>query len=118
MAHMGFFEDMFDPRRSDQGQMVALRQHDANLTSLERDLDEIAASVRQSDEKLQERFAKLKKHFLALRDRVNRVELVTEALFAHFEAKGEIDRDRLRVLMACIDQADGKADGRARNKRT
>ena len=41
-TRMGFFDDMFDARRHDAGQLEALRQHDASLGSLERDLDELA----------------------------------------------------------------------------
>lgn len=100
------------------GQLQALKEHEADLGTLERDLDELAGGMREGDKELHERVSKLRKHFVALRDRLNRVELVTEALFAHFESKGELDRDRLRTLMDELDEKDGKRDGRVRKRVT
>ena len=50
--------------------------------------------------------------------RLNRVELVTEALFMHLEKQGQIDRAGLREMMEQIDARDGETDGRARKRGT
>jgi len=62
------------------------------------------------------RLEKLKQAHLRLRDRMDRVELVTEALFVHLESTGALDGPGLRKLIKQIDAADGKVDGRARKK--
>ena len=115
---MALLDELFDSRLSDEGQRDALDQHDHKLSSIDRDLDEIAAALREGDERLHRRVSKLKKHFDILYRRVNRLELVTEALFAHMEANGEITKQTLRARMGAIDVSDGKRDGRARNRRT
>lgn len=115
---MGFFENVFDPRAQDWGQLQALKKHDGELGMLDDDLHELKQAVKEGDEAAHERVTKLRVHFRVLRTRLNRVELVAEALFMHLESQGQIDRKRLLSLMEEIDARDGEADGRAKKRST
>ncbi|MBW2528377.1 MAG: hypothetical protein JRI23_29650 [Deltaproteobacteria bacterium] len=88
-----------------------------DLRALEDSLEDLG-KLRQAHVKLTKRFEKLKQAHLRLRERAYRVELVVEAIFAHLESQGQMDRDGLRRWMDEIDAADGKQDGRARKRRT
>jgi len=115
---MGFFKNMFDPRRTDFGQMTELRKHEGELEMLDDDLHELKEAVREGREDVLQQVTKLEGRVELVRKRLNRVELVTEALFMHLEKQGQIDRAGLREMMEQIDARDGETDGRARKRGT
>lgn len=63
-------------------------------------------------------FMLLRRQLLANQKRVDRAELVLEAMFMYLENQGLMTRETLAVLIREVDGLDGKIDGRADVKPT
>ncbi len=94
--------------------------HDAqeDLSRVEAEAAGSAEEARQRYDQLAERHQKLKQAHVRLRQRVDRIELVAEALFVHLERTGQLEGGAFAELMQELDAADGKVDGRAKTRST
>lgn len=79
------------------------------------DIEELREQV---SEAARDRPADTSSSVRTLRKRVDQLELMLEALYAHMENKGDIDREKLSDLMIQVDLADGVEDGRIGGDRT
>lgn len=93
---------------------IAETQED--LSRVEAQAAETAEAERQRYDVLVARHEKLKESHLRLRKRVDRIELVAEALFVHLERSGKLEADAFGELMQELDAADGKLDGRVKKR--
>lgn len=60
----------------------------------------------------------LQRRLAATESRLNRTELVLEAMFLYLENQGIVNRETLAMLIREVDELDGKRDGRANVKPT
>ncbi len=119
-----FWDTLFDSEYKQRCDINDAAAELDDMRSVVRDLQHSESTSKSKTAPQQEiyrlelRLEKLKQAHLRLRGRMDRVELVTEALFVHLESTGSLDRSRLRELIEQIDAADGKVDGRARKQPT
>lgn len=73
-----------------------------------RDIDSLLGQVQSSDEWI----VPLRSHLQATQRRVDRLELVCEALVRLLETKGKLGREEIEIMVQRVDLADGVEDGR------
>lgn len=99
-------------------QSLDIQDAKEDLSRVEADAAESAEAARKRYDQLAERHQKLKQAHVRLRQRVDRIELVAEALFVHLERAGKLEAGAFGELMQELDAADGKVDGRAQKRST
>lgn len=102
----------------DHNQSMDILEAQEDLSRIQADAVQTAEAERQRYDELVERHEKLKQAHLRLRKRVDRIELVAEALFVHLQRSEKLDAGAFDELMQELDAADGKLDGRVQKPST
>lgn len=75
-------------------------------------------SLRLDNELTDDNIRELQRSLIETRARLDRAELVVEAMFVYLENQGLMNRETLAMLVREVDGLDGKVDGKAEVKPT
>lgn len=113
----GFWDYLFDSEYKQRDDIDDAREQvsrvDDELRSITRGLQRDQRQTQQAVKRAGKALRHLRRQLDGAETRIDRIELVTEALFLHLEQHNGLTRERLRELMHEVDAADGKVDGKA-----